>query len=138
MKRGANPSEAGLEGVAEKCGPGRLVGQREQHDGKVVGGQPAEERVALAAQHVSATEQQQGDRQVGGVDDVVLNGAQGHHRYQHDIRVVPAHAIELSLGLRCFGQKPTATSPAPSHMVLPSNRICSEVKVPLKKCSAID
>ena len=68
---------------------GRLVGQRDEHDEEVVQGQPLEQALALRAQRVPAPEQEQRQRQVGGVDDVILNRAQRDHSYEQDIRVVP-------------------------------------------------
>jgi len=79
--------------VAPEVLKGALVQEREQHDCKVVEGQPPEERLPLSPQDIPPPEQQQSYGQVRCMDHIVLQRAQGYHRHQHHIRVVPAAQI---------------------------------------------
>ena len=71
--------QAGPQRVAPDVLEGALVQESQQHDCKVVQGQPSEQRLPLSPQNVAPPEEQQCDGQVGSVDHIVLQRAQSHH-----------------------------------------------------------
>lgn len=82
--------QAGTQGAAPDILERALVQQCQQHDCKVVEGQPAEEGLPLGSQDITPPEEQECNGEICCMDDIILQGTQRHHSHQHHISVMPA------------------------------------------------